>query len=82
MLMRLPPALGIDSHIKVVLLTVAEELYDPYYYKLCNAVLWPLLHYENHSVSWDFDAWQKYQEVNRIVASALLKLTSAGDDLI
>lgn len=75
-------ALGINSRIKVAPLTIAADLYEPYYNRFCNGVLWPLLHYENHSVSWDFDAWQKYQEVNRIVAAALLKLTSAGDDLI
>lgn len=72
----------IGERIEVVPLTIAAELYDSYYNKFCNGVLWPLLHYETHSISWDFDAWQKYQEVNRLVATALLKLTSARDDLI
>ncbi len=75
-------SLKISDRIEVVPLTVAAELYDPYYNKFCNGVLWPLLHYETHSVSWDFDAWQKYQKVNRLVATTLLKLTSANDDLI
>lgn len=75
-------SLKISDRIEVVPLTVTPELYDPYYNKFCNGVLWPLLHYENHSVSWDFEAWQKYQKVNHLVAAALLKLTSASDDLI
>ena len=75
-------ALGINSRIKVIPLTVAEDLYDPYYNSFCNGVLWPLLHYETHSVSWNLEAWQKYQEINRIVAATLLKQTSANNDLI
>ena len=75
-------SLKISDRIEIVPLTVAPELYDPYYNKFCNGVLWPLLHYETQIVSWDFDAWQKYQEVNRLVAATLLKLTSASDDLI
>ena len=75
-------ALGVNSHIKIVPLTIPEELYHAYYNKFCNEVLWPLLHYENHSVNWDADAWKKYQEVNRLVASSLLKLTNAHDDLL
>ncbi len=75
-------SLKISDRIEVVPLTIAPELYDPYYNRFCNGVLWPLLHYENHSVSWDFEAWQKYQEVNRLVATTLLKLTNTGDDLV
>ena len=75
-------ALKLSHRIEIIPLTVPPELYDPYYNKFCNGVLWPLLHYENHSVSWDFDAWQKYQEVNQLVAHALLKLTNGNDDLI
>ena len=75
-------SLKISDRIEVVPLTIAPELYDSYYNKFCNGVLWPLLHYENNSVRWDFDAWQKYQKVNRLVAAALLKLTNASDDLI
>ena len=75
-------SLKMSDRIEVVPLTIAPELYDSYYNKFCNGVLWPLLHYETHTVSWDFDAWQKYQQVNRLVAATLLKLTSASDDLI
>ena len=75
-------SLKISNRIEVVPLTISPETYDPYYNKFCNGVLWPLLHYENNSVIWDLEAWQKYQEVNRLVANALLKLTNANDDLI
>ena len=71
-----------NSKIEIVPLTVSKELYDPYYNNFCNAVLWPLLHYETERVAWDLLSWQKYQEVNRIVANALATQTSAKTDLL
>lgn len=71
-----------NRKIEIVPLTISKELYNPYYNNFCNAVLWPLLHYETERVEWDLLAWKKYQEVNRIVANALAVQTSAKDDLL
>lgn len=79
---ELSAALKTNSDIKIVPIIVPQKLYDPYYNRFCNGVLWPLLHYETDSVVWDMDSWQKYQEVNRIVAAAIIKYTSPNDDLL
>lgn len=71
-----------NRRIEIRPLTISKELYNPYYNNFCNAVLWPLLHYETERVAWDLSSWQKYQEVNRIVANALATQTSAKTDLL
>ena len=54
------------------------ELYDKYYNGLCNDVLWPMLHYEQHLARFDDAAWTAYRAVNQIFAEAVFELAPQG----
>lgn len=58
---------------------IDPELYDYYYNKFSNDVLWPLLHYETEKVTYKELAWEKYVEVNERFAETLASLVSEGD---
>lgn len=57
------------------------SLYDRYYNRLCNDVLWPLLHYQPELVQFDVDAWDAYREVNQRIANEIAE-QAKDDDLI
>lgn len=60
---------------------VEEELYDGYYNRLCNDVLWPLLHYQPELVQFDAAAWKAYREVNERIAREIADYAD-DDDLV
>lgn len=57
---------------------VPKKKYDLYYNEYSNNVLWPLFHYERSMVRTSQDGWESYQEVNQLVADAILN--EARDD--
>ncbi|MEK7356971.1 MAG: trehalose-6-phosphate synthase, partial [Bdellovibrionota bacterium] len=60
---------------------IGEELYDGYYNRLCNDVLWPLLHYQPELVQFDDAAWKAYKEVNEKIAVEIASFAE-DDDLV
>lgn len=59
-------------------IVVPKKKYDLYYNEYSNNVLWPLLHYERSKVHHSDDGWAAYQEVNHMVADAIVQ--EARDD--
>jgi len=57
------------------------EVYDLFYNRFCNDVLWPLLHYQNDLVHFSDQAWNAYVKINHQFAEALLHVLRP-DDLI
>ncbi len=51
---------------------VGAQIYDHYYNNFCNNVLWPLFHYERSLVQYTDFGWKAYQEVNELVANAII----------
>ena len=60
---------------------VEPSLYDSYYNRTCNDVLWPLLHYQPELVDFDAISWERYREVNQRFAETIAKFAK-DDDLI
>lgn len=58
-----------------------SSLYDSYYNRTCNDVLWPLLHYQPELVDYDAAAWASYREVNERIAKEIAAFAN-DDDLI
>ncbi len=53
-------------------------LYEAYYNRMCNDVLWPMLHYEQHLVRFEEAAWTAYQAVNQIFADTIVRTAPEG----
>ncbi|MDE3268666.1 MAG: bifunctional alpha,alpha-trehalose-phosphate synthase (UDP-forming)/trehalose-phosphatase [Pseudomonadota bacterium] len=68
---QIAPAKNLPTDINVIPIVIAPEVYELYYNGFCNAVLWPLLHYEQERVVWQSDCWHAYQQVNKTVAAAI-----------
>ncbi|MES2964403.1 MAG: bifunctional alpha,alpha-trehalose-phosphate synthase (UDP-forming)/trehalose-phosphatase, partial [Bdellovibrionota bacterium] len=60
---------------------VDEDVYDRYYNRFCNDVLWPLLHYQPELVQFDASAWKAYLEVNERIANEIAAFAD-DDDLV
>lgn len=60
---------------------VPKKKYDLYYNEYSNNVLWPLFHYERSMVRTSQDGWESYQEVNQLVADAILNEASDDDTI-
>lgn len=52
---------------------IDKKVYDGYYNRFCNDVLWPLFHYENQYVQFRRKDWNQYIEANRIMADAIIR---------
>ncbi len=59
-------------------IVVPKNTYELYYNSFCNNVIWPLFHYERSLVQHSEQGWQAYQEVNELVADAIIR--EAKDD--
>jgi trehalose 6-phosphate synthase/phosphatase len=71
----------IFGDIKCHPVIVPKAAYNAYYNKYCNNVIWPLFHYERSMVHYSPTGWRSYQEVNRLVAEAII-LEANDDDTI
>lgn len=58
---------------------VPKQKYDDYYNLYCNNVLWPLFHYERNMVRHNLEGWKAYQEVNQLVADAIIEEAKKND---
>ena len=58
-----------------------KSLYDAYYNRCCNDVLWPLLHYQPELVTFESESWEAYRQVNQKFADELIAIAKP-DDLI
>lgn len=58
---------------------VDNSLYDPYYNGFSNSVLWPALHYESQNIQLRKDDWEKYRQVNRLIAEKIAESMQSGD---
>lgn len=67
--------------IKCHPIVVPKLTYHYYYNKYCNNVLWPLFHYERSMVHHSQTGWKSYQEVNRIVAEAIISEAKVEDSV-
>ncbi|MGE3609811.1 MAG: bifunctional alpha,alpha-trehalose-phosphate synthase (UDP-forming)/trehalose-phosphatase [Bacteriovoracaceae bacterium] len=56
-----------------------KNIYDDYYNKYCNNVLWPLFHYERSMVHHSIIGWKHYQQINQIVATAIANIAIDTD---
>ena len=67
-----------ESKISYHGIFVSPELYDSYYNRFSNDVLWPLFHYEHSLVRYSIKHWENYQKVNGIVAEAIARSAPRG----
>lgn len=60
---------------------VPKETYHQYYNCFSNNVIWPLFHYERSLVQHTEIGWRCYQEVNEMVANAVIEEAREGDTI-
>lgn len=60
-------------------IVVPRQKYEDYYNLYCNNVIWPLFHYERNMVRHNQEGWLAYQEVNELVANAIITSAEASD---
>lgn len=60
---------------------VNAQTYDQYYNHFCNNVLWPLFHYERSLVQHSDLGWKAYQEVNELIAEAIIEKAQEHDTI-
>lgn len=71
----------VSTNLRLHPVLLDPKLYDRYYDRFCNDVLWPLFHYESQHTFFQRDNWQAYVEVNQIMADEVLKIAVAGDSI-
>jgi trehalose 6-phosphate synthase/phosphatase len=64
---------------EVVPVFVDTKLYNRYYNGFCNSTLWPLFHYFPSYAVFDNQSFQAYEDVNRLLADAVLAIIRPGD---
>lgn len=64
-----------DRLVPVFLSAEDEEFY---YHGISNRAIWPLFHYFGDKVDFQERAWQRYEEVNRRFADAVLDIAPEG----
>jgi trehalose 6-phosphate synthase/phosphatase len=69
------------GEIKCHPILVPRISYDHYYNKYCNNVIWPLFHYERSMVHHSPEGWKHYQEINNLVANAIIA-EAKDDDIV
>ncbi len=60
---------------------VPKEMYHHYYNCFSNNVIWPLFHYERSLVQHTDHGWKSYQDVNELVANAIIEEAREGDTI-
>jgi len=68
-----------NPHLRLHPVVLEKRLYDSYYDKFCNDVLWPLFHYEGQHVFFHRENWNAYIQANRLMADEILKIAVDGD---
>lgn len=60
---------------------VPKDSYHQYYNCFCNNVIWPLFHYEHSIIQQSDTGWRAYQEINQIVADAIIREARMDDTI-
>ena len=60
---------------------VPKDTYNSYYNSFCNNVIWPLFHYERSMVQHSDSGWRSYQEINQLVADAIIAEAKMDDTI-
>lgn len=60
---------------------VNRKLYDLYYDKFSNTVIWPLFHYFPSYAEYDDASYEAYREVNNIFAEKIISTAKTGDEI-
>lgn len=68
-----------SGNMQLVPIVLEKKLYESYYDKFSNDVLWPLFHYESQYVQFKRDDWNAYVAANQIMADETLKVAEDGD---
>lgn len=58
-----------------------KKLYESYYDRFCNDVLWPLFHYEGQHAFFRRNDWQSYITANKKMAEQILKVAGPHDTI-
>lgn len=62
-------------------IVVPRESYNTYYNNFCNNVVWPLFHYERSMVQHSESGYKCYEEINQLVADAILEEAKEDDTI-
>ena len=62
-------------------IVVPREIYNTYYNNFCNNVVWPLFHYERSLVQNSESGYKCYEEINQLVANAILDEAKEDDTI-
>lgn len=62
-------------------IVIPKDLYNLYYNSFCNNVIWPLFHYERSMVQHCDQGWNSYQQVNEMVADAIIREAREDDTI-
>ena len=60
---------------------LSDNEINKYYEGFSNKTIWPLFHYFNEFVDYEYENWKVYVEVNRKFADAALKVLENGDTI-
>lgn len=71
----------INPHLRLKAVVLSKKLYDSYYDRFANDVLWPLFHYEGQHVFFHREHWESYVQANQRMADAILEVANDGDSV-
>ncbi|MBX2988325.1 MAG: bifunctional alpha,alpha-trehalose-phosphate synthase (UDP-forming)/trehalose-phosphatase [Bdellovibrionaceae bacterium] len=69
----------VEKNLEIRPVVLEKSLYESYYDRFSNDVLWPLFHYEGNHVFFRRQDWESYTEANRRMAEEILKIAEAND---
>lgn len=72
---------NIQHNLVIEPVIINKDLYNDYYDKFCNDVLWPLFHYESQQTFFKESAWQAYIQVNQLMAESIIKIAKDNDNI-
>lgn len=60
---------------------LSENEINQYYEGFSNKTVWPLFHYFNEFIDYEYENWKAYEEVNQKFADAALEVLDEGDTI-
>nr|AZK65148.1 trehalose-6-phosphate synthase 2 [Aleuroglyphus ovatus] len=60
---------------------IEADLYEKYYNRMCNGVLWPLFHSFSDLAAYSIEDYIAYKQVNAIFTREILKIARDGDKI-
>lgn len=71
----------IAPNLRLHPVVLENKLYDRYYDRFCNDVLWPLFHYESQHTFFQRENWEAYITANQKMADEVLKIAGPQDSI-